>query len=84
MKKNILNLEGVALLTKEQQKKINGGHDLTVYDPDNPCQNFTEITPSGCPCNSSSYCSRTYGPGAIGSGGGPATIDGKCVNGSCA
>lgn len=33
MLKNILNLEGVAVLSKEQQKNINGGYGLEPLNP---------------------------------------------------
>ena len=85
MKKNILNLEGASLLTKQQQKNITGGlGELTGYDEGNPCQNYTEIVPTGCPCSSTLPCARVYGPGAIGNNPGPVTVPGTCTNGVCA
>ena len=86
MKKNILNLEGVVVLNARQQKKINGGTLLTKYDPANPCQNATEIVPTGCPCPTTQYlrCASTYGSGSIGNNGGPVMVPGVCSNGVCA
>lgn len=66
-------------LTRNQLSKISGGHDLTVYDPDNPCQNWTEVVPFGCSCSGGGQCPTTY-----------VTIKGKtnsrvgvCSNGYC-
>lgn len=85
MKKK-LSLEAAIPLSRKALKEIKGGlTDLVVYDPDNnECQRATEIVPIGCPCTSSAHCSRRFGPGAVGNGGGPATIEGACINGVCA
>lgn len=84
MKQKILKLEGISLLLKNQQKTIVGGAKLIVYNPDDQCQNATEVIPTGCPCSESLPCSRVYGSGAIGSGSGPVTVPGTCRNGFCA
>jgi hypothetical protein len=80
MKKNILNLKGASLLTKKQQKSIVGGADFVKYDPDDPCQNWTEIVPTGCPCSSQFSCSSVY----YQDGSDTQLRDGVCVNGRCA
>ncbi|AZA47606.1 hypothetical protein EG346_05120 [Chryseobacterium carnipullorum] len=83
--KKTLRLKGGIPLSRKDLKNITGGLiDFVNYDPSNECQNATEIVPIGCPCNSKSYCSRRFGPGAIGNQGGPSTIEGACIGGVCA
>lgn len=83
--KKTLKLKGAVPLSRKALKTITGGLiDFVNYDPDNACQNATEIIPIGCPCSSSSNCSRRFGPGAVGNDGGPATIEGACIGGVCA
>lgn len=80
MKKSILNLEGASLLTKKQQKNIVGG-DFVVYDPNDPCQNWTEVVPAGCPCSEQFSCSGVYYQDAENN---TQYRAGVCTNGRCA
>ncbi|WP_347216155.1 hypothetical protein [Chryseobacterium sp.] len=83
--KNIMKLHGGAPLSRAALKSITGGLiDFVNYDPNNLCQNVTEIVPAGCPCTPKSNCARRFGPGAVGNSGGPVTIEGACVGGTCA
>ncbi len=80
MKKNILSLKGVSLLTKKQQKNIVGGADFVVYDPNDPCQNWTEVVPTGCPCSENFSCSSVYYQDAENN---TRYREGICRNGRC-
>lgn len=77
-------MKNLKTLKRSDLKKIVGGlHDFVVYDPSDPCQNWTEIAPVGCACTSDSQCPTRFGPGATSSSG-SVTLAGACVSGVCA
>lgn len=77
-------MKNLKKISRNELKKIIGGlDDLRVYNPDDPCMNYTEIVPTGCPCTSDSQCGTRFGPGALGKDG-PARLPGACTNGTCA
>ncbi|MCT3814520.1 hypothetical protein CMT92_07330 [Elizabethkingia anophelis] len=75
-------MKNLKKISRNELKKIIGGlDDLRVYNPDDPCMNYTEIVPTGCPCTSDSQCPTRFGPKpghSIGS------LAGACINGVCA
>ena len=78
MKKSILNLRGAQELSKNEQKSVFGGAELTIYDKFDFCLNATEIVPTGCPCGPRSQCAITYTVGL-----GPNSHEGVCRGGVC-
>ena len=43
------------MLGRTELKSILGGEGPVFYDPNDPCQNYTELAPTGCPCPTSIY-----------------------------